>query len=129
MVGIWFEPADFTVDTHVTSVVDSRAFRLEITDPRAVDGWFTFGALTWTSGQNNGRAMEVKGYNGGTRETGLYLPMPRPVAVGDTCRIYAGCDKRHDTCRDKFNNIVNRRAEDFLPGFDAIIKTPNAPVG
>lgn len=121
--------ADFTVTATVTAAADSRLFGLDVTDPRAVDGWFAFGALTWMSGLNNGRSMEIKSWTQSTNGIALYLPMPRPVHVGDTCRLYAGCDKRHDTCRDKFNNIINRRAEDFIPGFDAIIQTPNAPVG
>jgi uncharacterized phage protein (TIGR02218 family) len=121
--------ADFTVTATVTAAPTSASFSLDVTDPRAVDGWFDFGALTFTSGQNNGRTMEIKSWTQSTNGIGLYLPMPRPVAIGDTCRLYAGCDKRHDTCRDKFDNIVNRRAEDFIPGFDAIIQTPNAPVG
>jgi hypothetical protein len=55
--------------------------------------------------------------------------MPHPIVVGDTCNLIAGCDKKHDTCKVKFNNIVNRRAEDFIPGLDAVIQTPNAPPG
>jgi uncharacterized phage protein (TIGR02218 family) len=58
----------------------------------------------------------------------LALPMPRTVQVGDTLDIVAGCDKRHDTCKVKFSNIVNRRAEDFIPGNDAFLQTPNAVV-
>lgn len=121
--------ADYTVAATVYSVGDSRQFGLAgITDPRAVENWFAYGALTWTSGANNGRSMEIKGWNPTGGGIALYLPMPRPVAIGDTCTLYAGCDKRHDTCRDTFNNILNRRAEDFIPGFDSIVQTPNAHV-
>lgn len=119
--------ADFTVLATVTAVSDTRFFNLDVSDGRAVDGWFTGGALTWTSGANNGRSMEIKDWNQAANGIELFLPMPRPVGLGDTCRLYAGCDKRHDTCRDKFNNIINRRAEDFIPGYDAIILTPNQP--
>jgi uncharacterized phage protein (TIGR02218 family) len=89
----------------------------------AAAGWFALGALTWLTGANAGRSMEVKEYSPPTIR--LYLPMPHPVAVGDQFRVYPGCDKRHDTCRDKFNNMINRRAEDFIPGFDSIVQTPN----
>jgi len=119
----------FTVTATVTDVgADNRSLALDLTEPRAVDGWFAGGALTWTSGENNGRSMEIKFWVQSTNGLELYVPMPRPITVGDTCRLYAGCDKRHDTCRDKFDNIINRRAEDFIPGFDAIIQTPNAAV-
>ena len=66
---------------------------------------------------------------GGTDDRGLielFLNMPFTIQVGDEFRVYAGCDKRLATCRDKFDNIVNMRAEPFLPGTDAITRTPNA---
>lgn len=119
----------YTVVAAVTAVIDQRIFSLNVTDPRAVDNWFTNGVLTWQTGANAGRAMEIKYWQQAYLGVMLFLPMPRPIVVGDTCRLYAGCDKRHDTCRDKFNNIVNRRAEDFLPGIDAIILTPNSKAG
>ena len=120
--------SDFTITATVTAVTDTRNFALDVTDPRAIDGWFAAGGLTWTSGANNERTMEIKNWTRIPNAIELFMSMPRPVAIGDTCRLYAGCDKRHDTCRDKFNNIINRRAEDFIPGFDAIIQTPNAIV-
>jgi uncharacterized phage protein (TIGR02218 family) len=120
--------ASFTVSAVVTAVTDTQNFLLDLTEGRAVDGWFAFGGLTWESGENNGRSMEIKTYTLSGNAIELYLPMPRPVVIGDSCRLFAGCDKRHDTCRDKFDNIINRRAEDFIPGYDAIIQTPNAAV-
>ncbi len=84
--------------------------------------------LTWTGGLNNGRSIEVKTWTQSGAAVQLAFPMHGSIAIGDTLNIVAGCDKRHDTCRDKFSNIVNRQAEDFIPGFDAIIQTPNASV-
>lgn len=52
----------------------------------------------------------------------LFEPMPFEIQVGDTFSIYAGCDKLRVTCRDKFDNIKNRRAEDFVPGPDKVLK-------
>lgn len=120
--------AEFTVSAAVTAAADARQFNLDVTDPRAVDNWFAYGALTWLTGNNAGRVMEIKAWDQSAQALALFLPMPYPVVAGDTCTLYAGCDKRHDTCRDKFDNIVNRRAEDFIPGFDAIIQTPAAIV-
>ncbi len=70
--------------------------------------------------------MEVKSHVVAGNSIELYLPMPHPVHTGDAFSIVAGCDKLHDTCKNKFNNIVNRQAEDFIPGMDAVIETPNA---
>jgi uncharacterized phage protein (TIGR02218 family) len=46
--------------------------------------------------------------------------MPFEVQVGDKLSIYAGCDKRRETCFTKFNNVINFRGEPDLPGLDAI---------
>jgi hypothetical protein len=57
-------------------------------------GWFTLGTLTWTSGANAGRRAEVAGYRQEAGEvTVSLLEAPvRPVAIGDTFDIRAGCD-------------------------------------
>ncbi len=51
----------------------------------------------------------------------LFLPMSFTVQVGDTFSMYAGCDKLFLTCRDKFMNIENRRAEDYIPSKDKLL--------
>lgn len=52
----------------------------------------------------------------------LFLSMPFNIQVGDKFSMYAGCDKRLVTCRDKFDNIINMRAEPFIIGQDAYLK-------
>lgn len=43
---------------------------------------------------------------------------------GDTVRIEAGCDKREDTCRLKFANLVNFRGFPDIPGEDWLMAYP-----
>ncbi|MGB7577280.1 MAG: DUF2163 domain-containing protein [Pseudolabrys sp.] len=90
-----------------------------------LDGWFTAGKLTFTSGANSGLSVEVKEH----RKTGavtlnLWQAMPEPVAVGDTFTATAGCDKRFQTCHDRFNNVVNFRGFPHIPGNDFVISYP-----
>lgn len=40
-----------------------------------------------------------------------------------TCRIYAGCDKKFSTCSQIYNNALNFRGEPHVPGVDEIYKT------
>ena len=40
--------------------------------------------------------------------------------------IYAGCDKRFDTCRAKFANTLNFRGFPHMPGNDAVVAGPIA---
>jgi uncharacterized phage protein (TIGR02218 family) len=53
----------------------------------------------------------------------LAQAMPYAIQVGNSFQIVAGCDKTHQTCISKFNNIINFRGEPFVPGTDAISKT------
>ena len=84
--------------------------------------WFTRGLLTFTSGASSGRASEVKRHSldGSDASLELWQPMLAPIAVGDTFRVTAGCDKLHATCRDRFANTANYRGFPHMPGNDAV---------
>lgn len=112
-------PAAFTFAGTVGTVsADNRS----ITDAGLVNaaGYFDYGKITFTSGLNNGLSMEVKTYTVGS--VALQLPMPYLIVAADTFSIKAGCDKSLATCKAKFSNVVNMRAEPHLPGQDALMK-------
>jgi uncharacterized phage protein (TIGR02218 family) len=85
-------------------------------------GTFTGGEVTWTTGANVGRSMEIKGHTtGGNIE--LQEPMPFVIAVADQATFFAGCQKRAtEDCTTKFNNIVRFRGFNRLPGTDQMFK-------
>jgi len=60
----------------------------------------------------------------GSRQIELWEPIRAAVGAGDTLRIEAGCDKRAETCRLKFNNIVNFQGFPFVPGEDWLTSVP-----
>ena len=90
------------------------------------DGWFTEGKVTFTSGANAGLAVEVKTYrlDAGGVSLDLWQQMPEPIAPGDPFTVTAGCDKRYDTCRAKFNNTINFRGFPQIPGNDFVVSYP-----
>jgi uncharacterized phage protein (TIGR02218 family) len=89
------------------------------------DGWFTAGKLTFTSGANNGLGVEVKSHRkGASVRLILWQAMPEPIAAGDTFIVTAGCDKRFETCRARFDNAVNFRGFPHIPGNDFVIAHP-----
>jgi uncharacterized phage protein (TIGR02218 family) len=90
------------------------------------DGFCTGGKITWLSGANNGVSVEIKLHRkaGSSADLELWQRAPQAIAAGDTFRIYAGCDKRHTTCRDKFANALNFRGFPHMPGNDFIIRVP-----
>jgi uncharacterized phage protein (TIGR02218 family) len=89
-------------------------------------GWFAHGALTWTSGGNAGTKGAVKGHDKAPAgdALALWLPPGSPIALGDAFEIRAGCDKRADTCKAKFSNLVNFRGFHLMPGNDFAVSYP-----
>ena len=88
------------------------------------DGWFTGGRLTWTAGGNAGAEVEVKLHRATAAGVALALwqAPSAPVAVGDAFVVTSGCDKRFDTCRDKFANAIRYRGFPHMPGNDAVVR-------
>lgn len=113
--------AALTIIGTVTAVTDRRSF----TDTGRIeaDHYWNGGLITWTSGANVGRKMEVKSFVSGVFT--LFLPMPSDVAEGDTYSLYPGCDKKFSTCKDKYSNVKNFRGEPHVPGNDQVLAYPD----
>ncbi|MBL1435864.1 MAG: DUF2163 domain-containing protein [Rhodobacteraceae bacterium] len=88
------------------------------------EGWFALGTLQWLTGANTGRRAEILSHAiSGVNVIVTLLEEPiRPIEVGDAIDIFAGCDKRFETCRSKFANAVNFRGFPHIPGQDTIIR-------
>lgn len=71
-----------------------------------------------TASLNLGFRREIKSYVPG--QFTLQLPFPYPVEVDDIYQATPGCDKSLETCRDRFNNVVNFGGFPYLPGTDKI---------
>jgi uncharacterized phage protein (TIGR02218 family) len=87
------------------------------------EGIFTAGCLTWTSGANSGLAVEIKEHwiTGGEVQLTLWQAMSETIGEGDAFTVTAGCDKRFETCRDRFANSINFRGFPHIPGNDFVI--------
>lgn len=109
--------ASFTVTGTVTGSITQSSF--SDSGRSEASGWFNFGLLTFTSGDNDGFKMEVKTFNAGVFV--LQQSMPYPIQAGDTYSVYAGCDKIRGTCRDKFSNTVNFQGFPDVPGVDRMV--------
>jgi uncharacterized phage protein (TIGR02218 family) len=110
----------------VTEVLDRAQFTAAIDEPRATDGWFDGGVLIWETGDNAGRAIEVKSWLQASGAITLFLPPGYAIRVGDALRVHPGCDKRLDTCAGRFGNVLNFRGEPYVPGQDEMMKYPDA---
>ena len=104
----------------VSLVVDRREF--EDNNVTEATGFFDGGLCTWTSGSNNGRKMEVKTWNQGTKRFELVIPMAFDITVSDTFKVTAGCLKSFAICETKFDNVINFRGEPHIPSSPEIIR-------
>ena len=114
--------ASYTVTGTITGVTDRSTFadsgRGEAT------GYFNYGRITFTSGNNEDRSMEVKTFTAGGAFV-MFLPMEYDVEVGDTYSLIAGCDKYAETCKNTFANLLNFRGFPHLPGRDKVFSIPD----
>ena len=111
-----------TVTGAITAVTDRRSFA-DSARGESVNHW-NGGLLTWTSGANVGRKMEIKAFGSGGTVT-LFLPMPSIVAIGDNYSLRPGCDKKFSTCKDRYSNVKNFRGEPNVPGNDQVLAYPD----
>ncbi|USM11581.1 hub [Citromicrobium phage vB_CbaS-RXM] len=83
------------------------------------------GTVEWTTGKNKGRVVEILGYDDATNTISVFEAMPYQIEVGDTFVIAQGCDGSFERCK-LYDNIINRRAEDYIPGNDEMVNYPDA---
>jgi len=118
-----------TVTGEVTSVTSRRRFNTNLDIDSSTPGspYFRLGKLTWLTGDNSNFNGQVKldnvgGVLGNLDMWDNFYEMP---SVGDTFTLTPGCDRRMETCRDVYDNLVNMRAPGlFVPGMDSIIRAP-----
>lgn len=125
--GVAITSAAFRAEAAVTRGVGDRL--IEVSGLTAyADGWFTRGLLTFQTGENAGRAAEIKRHRKRSVDAMIefWQWTGTPIAIGDTFIVTAGCDKQHATCRDRFANAINYRGFPHMPGNDFLATTPTA---
>lgn len=97
-------------------------------DRDAPNGFFTGGTVRFEAGVNIGAWFAIRSHrqDDGKAVIALWAPTGAPARAGDRLTLTAGCDKRPETCREKFDNIVNFRGFPHMPGNDRVIATPGS---
>lgn len=113
-----------------TGVVVSNTGELIVADLTGAfrAGFFAEGRLTFSSGANAGASVSVKSHS----QSGLrasfttWTRFGSAISVGDRFAVVAGCDKSPDSCRSKFDNLINFRGFPHMPGNDRVIAYPSS---
>lgn len=120
------DPA-FHCDHILQADTDGQVFPLA-----GIDGyqahWFADGQLAVLTGAATGAEAMIKSdvVTGGSRQITLWAPITGGLRRGDRIRLIAGCDKRAETCREKFANLLNFQGFPDIPGDDWLVSVPRS---
>ena len=91
------------------------------------EAWFQRGRLDILDGPSAGLWGMIKRdvFEDGVRRIELWEPIRGAIEAGHKLRLTAGCDKRFETCRLKFNNLLNFQGFPDLPGDDWVMAYPS----
>lgn len=106
-------------------IEDARIFRWK-SKAEFEPGWFARGRLLLKSGEAAGLFGVIKSdrFENGFRVIELWEPIRAKVATDDVVRLEAGCDKRMETCRLKFANLLNFQGFPDIPSEDWVMAVP-----
>jgi len=123
--GFDLEAAGYSDLRAVDDVSENRIFRWRNLSGFA-PGWFERGRLTVQSGPAKGLRQSIKQdrIDGEIRIIELWEPIRASISSDDQVLLEAGCDKRHTTCRFKFDNILNFQGFPDIPGEDWMMSYP-----
>lgn len=110
----------------VTAVSSPRFFTASGLNSFA-NKWFDQGVLTWTSGPAAGTKVDVKTHRtpGAGVTIELWNAPAFEIQVGWDFTVTAGCQQTAAMCKNKFDNLVNFRGFNLMPGSDAVIRNPD----
>ncbi len=115
-------------DARAVALVDeARLFRWD--DLAGFEaGWFARGRLVVLSGAAAGLwgLIKTDETDAAGRVIALWEPLRAAIIPGDLVRLEAGCDKRMETCRLKFNNLANFQGFPDIPGEDWVVAVPKS---
>ena len=89
--------------------------------------WFERGVLLGVDGDCAGLQGMIKrdAHKDDARVIELWHPMRADIVAGDQIRLVAGCDKRMESCRLKFDNLLNFQGFPDVPGDNWLVVQPS----
>lgn len=125
--GFLLDQPGYTVSAPIASLAGTHTLKLESIGSFAAR-WFERGFLRIQSGAAEGFSTLIKNdrTSGTVRTIETWDQLPTDLGGADEVRLQAGCDKLSETCRLKFDNLVNFRGFPTIPGEDWLLTYPKA---
>lgn len=98
------------VSTTIESGSTASRILCQVNQPQ---GWFTQGVIEFLDGGNAGLKRTVRLHESGALL--LTLPLLEAPQSGQRIRVYPGCDKRLETCINRFSNKEHFRGAPYVP--------------
>ncbi|WOE31987.1 MULTISPECIES: DUF2163 domain-containing protein [unclassified Acinetobacter] len=101
---------NYVVNTVIETSSTEARILCQLNQPQ---GWFTQGVVEFLEGGNVGLKRTIRLHESGALL--LTLPLLEAPQVGQKIKVYPGCDKRLETCDNRFKNRVFFRGAPFIP--------------
>ena len=101
---------DYVVNTTIETGSTTSRILCSLSQPQ---GWFTQGVIEFLDDGNAGLKRTVRLHESGALL--LTLPLLEAPQSGQRIKVYPGCDKRFETCINRFSNKEHFRGAPFIP--------------
>lgn len=101
---------NFMIQTTIETGSTTARILCQVNQPQ---GWFTQGVIEFLDGGNAGLKRTIRIHESGTLL--LTLPLLETPQAGQRIIVYPGCDKRLETCQNRFNNFSRFRGAPYIP--------------
>ncbi|MFX4309711.1 DUF2163 domain-containing protein [Acinetobacter soli] len=101
---------NYALETTIAAGSTASRILCDIHQPQS---WFTQGVIEFLEGGNKGLKRTIRLHEFDVLL--LTLPLLEDPEVGQRIKVYPGCDKRLETCQNRFNNFSRFRGAPFIP--------------
>ncbi|AUT38046.1 DUF2163 domain-containing protein [Acinetobacter baumannii] len=101
---------NYALETTIAAGSTASRILCDINQPQ---GWFTQGVIEFLEGGNKGLKRTIRLHE--LDVLLLTLPLLENPEVGQRIKVYPGCDKRLETCQNRFDNFARFRGAPFIP--------------
>ncbi|MEN8313044.1 DUF2163 domain-containing protein [Acinetobacter baumannii] len=101
---------NYALETTIAAGSTASRILCDINQPQ---GWFTHGVIEFLEGGNKGLKRTIRLHE--LDVLLLTLPLLENPEVGQRIKVYPGCDRRMETCQNRFKNFTRFRGAPFIP--------------